>query len=127
MAKLAVSAVALLLIAGFVVAAPAGKDARKPTTAEAIRKALDEPVSLEVSEQPLAGVVAQLADLGKVPVIVDRNALQSMGIEPTEAMVNLRAKEMKLRTALRTVAGQHGLSVAVVGDHVLVSTEDVVC
>src|SRR5260370_9665286 len=34
---------------------------------------------------------------------------------------------MKLKTALRTVAGQQGLSFGIVGDHILVSTEETVC
>ena len=115
-----------LLLASPVLANPAGKYSNK-STAEAIRKALDEPISLEVGDQPLLAVLAQLSDLGKVPIILYRNAFQMMGMEVTEASVTLRAKEMKLKTAIRTVAGQHGLSFAVVGDHVLVSSEDVVC
>ncbi len=115
-----------LLLATPILANPAGKDSAK-SAAEAIRKALDEPISLEVGDQPLPAVLAQLSDIGKVPIILDRNALQMMGMEANEASVSLRAKEMKLKTAIRTVAGQHGLSFAVVGDHVLVSSEDVVC
>ncbi len=120
------AAAILLLVAAPVLANPAGKDSSK-STAEAIRKALDEPVSLEVGDQALPAVLAQLSDIGKVPIVLDRNALQMMGMEANEANVTLRAKEMKLKTAIRTVAGQHGLSFAVVGDHVLVSSEDIVC
>ena len=120
------AATVLLLLGMPAFANPAGKDNSK-SAAEAIRRALDEPVSLEVGDQSLVAVLAQLADIGKVPIVLDRSAMQMMGVEATEANVVLRAKEMKLKTAIRTVAGQHGLSFAVVGDHVLVSTEEIVC
>ncbi|MFL5339331.1 MAG: hypothetical protein ACJ8F7_04110 [Gemmataceae bacterium] len=118
------TAALLLLVAGPAFANPGGKDAHT-VTAEAIRKALDEPVTLEVTEQPLIGVLAQLADLGKIPIVLDRNAMQIS--EASEANVSLQAKNLKLKTAIRTLIAQHGLSFGIVGDHVLVSTEEVVC
>src|SRR5438445_385182 len=91
------AAIALLLASPIVAHAnPAGKDSTK-SAAAAIRKTLDEPISLEVGDQPLPAVLAQLSDIGKVPIILDRNALQMMGMEANEASVSLRAKEMKLK------------------------------
>jgi type II secretory pathway component HofQ len=90
-----------------------------------VRKALDEPISLEVGDQPLPGVIAQLADLAKVSIVYDRTAMQMIG-DGTDPIVTLRAKDMKLRSALRSVTAQNGLSFGVVGDFILVSSEDAV-
>src|SRR5713226_3583979 len=114
-------------LAALVVAAPVGKDAaKKDSSAEAVRKALDEPISLEVGDQPMAGVVSQLSDLAKVNIVYDRTALQLIGVDGADPVVTLRAKDMKLRSALRSITAQHGLSFGVVGDHILVSTDDTV-
>src|SRR5438477_8364780 len=85
------------LLAALVIAGPVGKDApKKDSTAEAVRKALDEPISLEVGDQPLQGVLSQMSDLAKVNIVYDRTALQMIG-DGTDAVVTLRAKDMKLR------------------------------
>lgn len=120
-------AVVVLAGAALLIAAPAGNKDRKQTAAEKLREALEGPVALEVADQPLPAVIAQLADLGKAPIILDRNALNMMGADASEANVSLRVKDVPLKMALRQAAGQHGLSFAVVGDHILVSSEDVVC
>lgn len=113
-------------LAALVVAGPVGKDAvKKDSSAEAVRKALDAPISLEVGDQPLAGVLSQLSELAKVSIVYDRTSLAMIG-DGTDPIVTLRAKDMKLRSALRSVTAQNGLSFGVVGDFILVSGEETV-
>lgn len=123
-ALLCIAAMAASATPGF--SSPVGKDGlRKETQSELLRKSLDFSVSLELSDTPLASVVQQLGDLAKVNIVVDRSVVLMSG-DPSDMLVSLKAREMKLRTALRTVTSQHGLTFAVVGDHILVSSEEIV-
>src|SRR5882724_9458031 len=97
-----------LTCAGFLFATPAGKEgARKETSADALRKALDFSVTLELTETPMADALRQLGEMAKVNIIWDRNVVFG---NPDEMMVSLKAKETKLRSVLLTITGQHGLS-----------------
>lgn len=103
---------------------PAGKDRplRDPPGAAA-QRALDCCITLEVTDAPLAGVLRQLSDLAHVPIVWDRHVHSG---NPDEMLVAVKAKETKLRQVLQTVTGQHGLTFGVVGDHIVVGTEEVV-
>jgi hypothetical protein len=110
--------------AGFVNAMPAGKEsARKETPADALRKALDFGITLELTDTPMADALRQLGEMAKVNIIWDRNVVFG---NPDEMMVSLKAKETKLRSVLLTITSQHGLSFGIVGDHILVGTEEAV-
>jgi hypothetical protein len=112
------------LSAGFAFATPAGKDApRKETPADALRKALDFGITLELADTPMADALRQLGEMAKVNIIWDRNVVFG---NPDEMMVSLKAKETKLRSVLLTITGQHGLSFGIVGDHILIGTEEAV-
>src|SRR5262249_5715156 len=54
----------------------------------------------------------------------DRAVLQGMGVEPNEMNVDFKAKNIKLRSALRNLLAQYNLAFGVVGDSLLVSTEE---
>lgn len=95
------------------------------TPAEKLRKDLDKPVTIEITEQSLPLAMNQLRDQTKVNIVLDRFALNQMGIDPEQMPVTVNVKETKLRSALRTILGQHNLSFAVVGDSVIVSTDEI--
>jgi len=95
------------------------------TPAEKVRKDLDKVVSIEVAEQPLTLAVNQLRDQSRVNIVVDKFTLNQMGIDPEAVPVSVNLKDVKLRTALRTILAGQNLSFAVVGDTVVVSTDDV--
>src|SRR5262245_19427801 len=110
--------------AGFAHAMPAGKEsARKETPADALRKALDFGITLELADAPMADALRQLGEMAKVNIIWDRNVVFG---NPDEMMVSIKAKETKLRSVLLTLTSQHGLSFGIVGDHILVGTEEAV-
>lgn len=115
-----------LLLASALAATPAGQEGpRKETPAEALRKSLDHSITLELENIPLHHVLRQLGEMAKVNIVLDRNIVLALS-DPADMPVNLKAKDMKLAAALRTVTGQHGLTFAIVGDHIFVSTEDIV-
>ena len=48
-----------------------------------------------------------------------------MGFEPEGMNVELKMKEGKLRNALRGIVGQYNLTFAIVGDSLVITTEEV--
>jgi type II secretory pathway component GspD/PulD (secretin) len=115
-----------LVLAGSAAATPAGKEGpRKETPADTLRKALDFGVTLELTDTPLPAVVQQLAEMAKVNLVLDKNVSFTI-TDQSEMLVSLKARDTKLRTVLHTIASQHGLTFGIVGDHILISSEEVV-
>jgi len=124
------AAPALLMAAAFVTAAPvtnppSGDSKKDETPAEKVRKALDQPTDIEIVNQPLATAILQLGEQTKVNFVIDSLTIQNqLGIDLQGAAVNVKLTGVKLRSILRTMLSQHNLSYAVLGDTVLITTED---
>jgi hypothetical protein len=108
-------------------ASPAADKDAAPTAAEKVRKALDAPVTLKIDKQPLTAAVDTLKEKGKVNLVLDTLSIQQLGWQPEQppVPVDVDLKGVPLKAALRTVLEPYGLSYAVVGDTVLVTTEAV--
>src|SRR5712692_6893929 len=123
-------AAGLALAWGFTVsslsAAPVPPDpkAKTVTPTEKIRQALDKVVTINIDAQPFHLALNQLKEDFGVSFVLDRFTLQQMGMDPEQVPVTFKAKDVKLRTALHSVLGQFNLSFAVVGDSVLVTTDE---
>ena len=125
---------AALVLAGLALpaaapAAPAGTPAepkpRADSSAERVRRALDQVAeSVEIVDQPLELAIAQVHEQTKVNFVLDRLTIQQMGVDPSSAAVNLRLQNVKWKTALRTMLGQYNLNFAIVGETVIVTSED---
>jgi hypothetical protein len=119
------AAAAALLWAAAATAAPTSEAKPKPASpAEKIRQDLDQSVTLDITEQPLNLAVQQLKEQTKINFVLDTFTLQQMGIDPQQMPVTVKLKDVKLRTALRTIFDPYNLSYAVIGDTVLISTEE---
>jgi type II secretory pathway component GspD/PulD (secretin) len=118
--------VALMVTATLIAAAPGSKGSAKadPAAAEAIRKALDTSGNFDFSGVNLPGVLNTIAEQYKINIVLDRTVLQQMGFEPESMVVELKMKEGKLRNALRAMAGQYNLTFAIVGDALVITTEE---
>lgn len=101
-----------------------GKSAKPNGTVEQIRKALDKTVTLEIETQPLQNALSEIGEAHKFNIVLDRSVALNMGLELTELTVEFKAKDVKLRNALRNLLNQHNLSFGIVGDSLLVSTEE---
>jgi hypothetical protein len=108
-------------------AAPLGSDAKDKaaTPADKIRKALDQTLTIDVNEQPLPLAINQLREQTKINFVLDRFVMQQMGMDPDSAQVTIKLKDVKARTALRMILSPYNLSYAIVGDTVLISTDEV--
>jgi hypothetical protein len=106
-------------------AAPVPEKSRTPGPAELIRRELDDPVTLELSNQSLDDAVNQLRDRTKLNLVLDRVTLAQSGIDPAQAPVNdVKLRDVKARAALRTVLTPYNLHFVIVGDTLLVTTEE---
>jgi hypothetical protein len=109
--------------------APVGEEKKSDkgtaTTAEKLRKELSKPVSLEIDEQPLNLAINQLKEQTKINFILDRVTLAALGMDVEQIAVKMKLKDVKLRSALRTLLSPYNLSYAIIDDTIFISTEDV--
>jgi hypothetical protein len=115
-----------LLLAGLLAAPlnPENKD--KPASlADKVRKDLDQAINFEVVDQSIAAAVNQLREQTKINFVLDRFTIQQMGIDPEQPIVNLKLKDVKVRSVLKSMLSTQNLSYAIIGDTVLISTDEV--
>jgi len=118
-------AAALVLAAAVALAAPVNDRTARVATADGVRKALDQTTTLEFSDVPLQTVLTQIGDNAKVNVVLDKVSAMQTGQDPAEMHVTVRLKDVKLKAGLRSMLAQYNLSYVVLGDTLLVTTEEV--
>jgi hypothetical protein len=87
----------------------------------AIMQALDSPVSVDFKDSPLDAALEYLRTVTGQPIIVDPGALDAAGVT-YETKVTLRVKGVGLRTVLRKVLGELGLTYVVMDEAIQVIT-----
>ena len=123
--KAALLALTLALSVGRAAHAPADDKAWPSSSADKIRKDLDRVLTLDIDQQPLALAINQVQELTKINFVLDRLTLTQNGIDPDQLTVSLKLKDVKARSALRSLLTPYNLNYAILGDTVLVSTDDV--
>jgi hypothetical protein len=96
---------------------------RAETAAEQTNKALDQMVSLDLYQYPLSEAVRLLGEQSGVRLVLDRQGLSQAGLNPDDMIVNTKLS-MTLRSGLRQMLSQYAVDYAIIGDMVLISTED---
>jgi hypothetical protein len=117
-------AAVVLFAAAPTLAAPAGADKEK--NSEKPKSPLDAVVTVKIEHQPLNAALEILKEKSGVNVVLDVLTIQQqLGITP-EMMppVDLDVKDVKFKTALRTLLRPYNLFSAVVDDTVVVTTEE---
>jgi hypothetical protein len=126
--RLAAVALAWALAPALLSAAPAAPDKDKAATpAEKARQALNGPISIKIERQPLSAAIDMLREKTKVNFVLDTLTIQqNFGWLPDQSptAVDVDLKDVKLKSALRTILSPYSLSYAVVGDTVIITTED---
>jgi hypothetical protein len=108
-------------------AAPIPKSDPKPKDlpeGEFIRKVLDTKVNLEFTGSNLTAALAQLTEDHRVPFVLDKWTLQQFGLEPNEMTIDFKMKDVKLRDGARAMLAPFNLTTAIVGDSVIITTEE---
>jgi hypothetical protein len=118
----------VLLLPSLVLAGPADKDdsskGKDDPPAERIKKALDKVMDIDIENQSLQMAFAQLKEQTKINFVLDSNMAGMMGIDTNSTPVNLKAPKKKLRVALKSLLAPYNLTFGIVGDTLLISTED---
>lgn len=96
---------------------------RLETPAEQTKKALEQIVFLDLDHHPLSEVIRLLKDQSGVRIVLDRQGLSQIGINPDDTIVSTQLT-MKLGSCLRQILSQHNLDYAIIGDMVFITTED---
>ncbi len=125
---LAALAFVLALTAAPAAPVPSARDDKKAaeTPAEKVRQALDQTIAnLEIENQQLPLALDQLREETKINFVLDRGTLAQMGIDVDNGTpVKAKLQNVKVKVALRNLLNQYGLSYAVIGDSVLVTTDE---
>src|SRR5260370_2444746 len=103
---------------------PSDSKLKAESPAQTISKALDQPISVEFANAPLQDAVTKLTDQTKLNFVLDRASMQQLGIVPEQSLVTVKLEKAPLRVGLRRLLSQYNLGYAVVGDMVLITTED---
>ena len=131
------------LMAGFGLAAVAEAQEtgrRAPKDALAIRKALDERITLDFSAQSLQEALEHLQQKTKIRFVLDYSGTQFFGgmggpggpglpgfpgaPGAPDMQLSLKSDNVKVRTALQNLIGPQHLTYVILADSVLISTED---
>jgi type II secretory pathway component GspD/PulD (secretin) len=116
--------VALLPALAFAAPTPTGAASQEASPAEKIKKQLDQPITLEISDQSVNAALNQIREQTKINFVVDRFTIQQLGLDPEQMPVSVKLKDAKARSCLRAVLSPYNLGYAIIGDTVLVSTDD---
>ena len=103
---------------------PTDSKLKAESPAQTISKALDQPISVEFANAALQDAVTKLTDQTKLNFVLDRASMQQLGIVPEQSLVTVKLEKVPLRVGLRRLLSQYNLGYAVVGDMVLITTED---
>jgi type II secretory pathway component HofQ len=125
MRRFPLAVVLFCTLAGIGAAAPVPSDAASPTTS--LRERLAVPVTLSLRGQSLRAAVDAVREAAKVDIVLDSMAIQQqLGLTPEQLPypMSIDAKDMPARTILHRMLDHYGLAYAVVGDSVVVSTEE---
>jgi len=105
--------------------APVSTEKAKPVTpAEKIKAALDKTIDFDLDNQPLHLALNQLKEQTGITFVLDRFTLQQLGFDPEQIQVNFKAKSTKVRSGLRSMVGQFNLGFAIIGENVVITTDE---
>jgi hypothetical protein len=126
LAWLAGLAFALTITPAMAAPVPAKEEKKSPETpAEKVKKALDQNIAnLDIDNQALGVAIDQLKEETKINFVIDRGTIANMGIDVDSVTVKAKIQGVKAKAGLRTILNQYGLSYAIVGDSVVITTED---
>jgi hypothetical protein len=118
----------LLLITRLVPVAAAVPNPTEPvkseSPAEKIRKALDQTMSVDLQGHTLTAAIEVLRHQSKVNIVLDAAAILQTGLAPDEVPVNLKLDKVRLRTVLKALLSQFGLTWVIDEDILLLTTEE---
>ena len=105
-------------------AAPVPAAPNKPESPmTSARKALDEIGDMNYQARSLNDVIDDVKKKAKVPVVLDNSVFQ-FGLDPTQPMITVDLKQVKLRDGLKAALAPYNLKFGLTAEGVFISTED---
>ncbi len=92
-------------------------------TAGKIRAVLQTSIAVEFHEAPLAEVVDYLKDAAKIPIVIDKKALDDVGLG-ADTPVSISMQDISLRSLLRMMLAELGLTFVVRDDVLKITTTE---
>jgi hypothetical protein len=114
-------------VAPFLLSAAPAASEKAVSPIDKLHTALDKTITLKIERQPLSVAVDMLREKSKINFVLDGLTIQQMlGFTPDQppSPVEANFKDVKVRTALRTILSPYSLSFACIGDTVVITTED---
>ncbi len=98
--------------------------AKSGSSEERIYKALEAPArGFEFFEAPLAEVINRIKDDNEIPIVLDERALADASIG-TDTLITKSLKGITLRSALKLMLKDHGLSYAIKDEVLVITTKE---
>ena len=88
-----------------------------------IRGVLDEPAKLEFLEKPFTDVISYLEQTYNIPIEIDASAMTAMNVD-TNTPISRTLKDVSLRSALRLMLREFGLTYQVQDEVLLITSEE---
>ncbi len=117
-------ALAVLVAALLPTLARADDKDKGPTPADKVKRHLDQVVTIEVTDQPLSAALKLLRDKADLNLVVDRAGMTQAGLDPEQLLVSINLKDVKAKSGLRALLAPHNLGYAIIGDTLLVTTDE---
>jgi hypothetical protein len=117
----------LALAPAAILAAPTASDKGDTVNpVEKLRKDLDKPITLNIAKQSLSAAVEMLHKQTKINFVLDLPVIQQLGIAPDQppSPVDVDLKDVKVRTALRSILSPYNLSFAPIGDTDVITSDE---
>lgn len=108
-------------------AAPADPKTDAPTPFEKVRKDLNRFITIKIDKQPLSAAIDALREKSKINIVLDSLTIQQqLGFTPDQppTPVDVDFKDVPVRSVLREVLDPYGLTFIVIGDAVIVTTDE---
>ncbi|MGB7345534.1 MAG: hypothetical protein WBD20_15075 [Pirellulaceae bacterium] len=103
--------------------APARKFASPEESEARIRSLLSSEAELPFFDAPLSEVADYISDVFEFPVLIDRRALEEIGIDD-EALVNLDVGKISLRSGLKLILRDLDLTYAIKNEVLMITTKE---
>ena len=119
--------ISAVLVLSPALAVPAAPDKEAPISpVEKLRTELDKPITLKIAKQSLTAAVEMLHKQTKINFVLDTGVIQQFGFTPDQppSPVDVDLKDVKVRTALRSILSPYNLSFAPIGDTVVITSEE---
>ncbi len=115
----------LVLIGAVLANTGEADDGKSSSSVDAVRKALDQTVTLDYSSASLEDIVGHLKDRTKINLVIDQMVLQAGTIDfnPNGNLIHLKAARSKVRQVLQQLLNPYNLTYVILGETVLITNE----